>query len=447
MSDGVPIAATLFEPDGTPPAGGWPALMLFHGLGKDRFLDEAPTGTSANAIARTYYAGRGYAVLTFDARAHGASGGLFTLAGPREIQDVRELFAWLAARPEINKAKIGAQGVSYGGGELLRATAEGVPFAAIAPVATWSDLSRSLFPQNLTRTGIVLGFINSVPVARTDPAILAARGDLLANRSFPLLHAITAERSTLALASRIRVPVFWAQGRRDLFAELGQAIDFYKRLPGPKRLYLGDLGHDLAPNPEAEHERVLIEALGWFDHFLKGVPNAIAARPPIEVAPDPWTNKTYLYRSLPKTRTAVWKAKLRASMDATGMIARVFAPTRKLLEQWRSPVVKVTASSPTSWSHLVAVLTARPPRGSEFLVSEGGAATSFGSAARTVSIRMIDDATRIPKGSRLVLTLGAQSTVQSPANLLYLNTLDASSRLTVRGVTLSLPVLRKPISR
>ncbi len=32
MDDGVAIAATLYVPDGAPPAGGWPAIVFLHGL-------------------------------------------------------------------------------------------------------------------------------------------------------------------------------------------------------------------------------------------------------------------------------------------------------------------------------------------------------------------------------------------------------------------------------
>ena len=32
MDDGVHIFASLLEPSGTPPTGGWPAVMMFHGI-------------------------------------------------------------------------------------------------------------------------------------------------------------------------------------------------------------------------------------------------------------------------------------------------------------------------------------------------------------------------------------------------------------------------------
>src|SRR5947199_6312208 len=103
-SDGTKLASTLYEPPGTPPAGGWPAIVMFHGLGGTR--------ASMNTIAEATFANEGYAVLTSDHRGHGESGGLFNTDGPREIQDARELYDWLAARPEIDKAHIGAWGIS-----------------------------------------------------------------------------------------------------------------------------------------------------------------------------------------------------------------------------------------------------------------------------------------------------------------------------------------------
>ena len=36
MDDGVQIAASYYTPSGTPPPTGWPAVMMFHGLGQTR---------------------------------------------------------------------------------------------------------------------------------------------------------------------------------------------------------------------------------------------------------------------------------------------------------------------------------------------------------------------------------------------------------------------------
>ena len=89
-SDGAKLACSLVEPDGTPPTGGWPAVMLFHGLG-GRHEDMEP-------LATKFLAPAGYASLECDARGHGTSEGLFGLDGPRDVQDTTRALH-LAHRP------------------------------------------------------------------------------------------------------------------------------------------------------------------------------------------------------------------------------------------------------------------------------------------------------------------------------------------------------------
>src|SRR5919201_891300 len=119
MDDGVGIAATLYRPDGEAPVQGWPAIVMFHGLGADRGTPYQQN--SIAEIAETYLAPQGYAVLTFDARGHGQSGGLCSLDGPREVQDARTLFGWLTSQPGIDAAHVGAFGISLGAGYALDA--------------------------------------------------------------------------------------------------------------------------------------------------------------------------------------------------------------------------------------------------------------------------------------------------------------------------------------
>ncbi len=96
--DGTPLATTLYVPEGVAPVGGWPAVVLFHGLGGDR--------SSTSAVAQSMgLVGEQYVVLTVDARGHGASGGLTGIDGPNEIRDVQTLFAWLAVRPDVADAR------------------------------------------------------------------------------------------------------------------------------------------------------------------------------------------------------------------------------------------------------------------------------------------------------------------------------------------------------
>jgi predicted acyl esterase len=441
MSDGVPIAATLFTPDGPPPAEGWPAVMLLHGIGQTRASVDSAIGTSANALAGELLASEGYVVLAFDARAHGASGGLFSLNGPREHEDVRELTRWLSQRPGVAPSRIGAFGVSLGGGAVWRAAASGVRFAAIVTAATWTDLYEALLPQDLAKSGAIFGFQRAV-AGRLEPTTARLLPDALAGTNLSALRIFAQERSVRHLLDRVRTPVFMIQGRRDFAFDMEQALAAFARLRGPKRLYLSGLGHSPAPNPSAERAHVLSQARLWFDRFLKGTPNGIDAQPRIEVAPDPWRGATVRLSTLPRRKVVSYRLKGSRTIESTGAVVRTLRLPRRPLELFGSPLVQATVSTRTGWRHLVASLSAVTPDRREFVVSTGGVSTaSLGRKARRITIRLLSNATLIPAGSTLKLTLAATSTP------VYVVGVAPGSRLAIGRVTVSMPVLRQPISR
>ena len=161
MDDGVSIATTLYLPAGTPPTAGWPGIVMLHGLGGKR--------QDMNLLAEAFFVNQAYAVLTYDVRGHGESGGFVTIAGQRELADVRALEAQFAARPDVDDLHVGAWGISYGGGQTWLAAVQGVPFAAIELCETWTDLYSTLFPGGLPKSGVIGGLLNEVPTGKLSP--------------------------------------------------------------------------------------------------------------------------------------------------------------------------------------------------------------------------------------------------------------------------------------
>ena len=88
-------------------------------------------------------------------------------------------------------------------------------------------------------------------------------------------------------------------------------------------------------------------------------------------------------------------------------------------EVFGSPVVQVSANATGGWSRIVAVLSARTPAGKEIVVAGGGVPARAGK--RTYRIVLGNQATFLPKGSRLTVTVGSSSLAQNPGNLLYLD--------------------------
>src|SRR5919204_3647504 len=263
----------------------------------------------------------------------------------------------------------------------------------------------------------------------------------------PELRAFLAERSTRSRLDGVTTPTFLLQGRRDFAFDTDQALAAFRLLKGPKRLYLGDLGHLPAPNPVAEVDHFAREVRSWYDRFLKGENNGLGARPQLELAPDPWPGKsTATYNGLPPTRALRFTMRGRSRLTATGKVVRTLGRVGHI-ETFGTPTVRVTVSSRTGYRHLVAVLSAVKPGRPELVITDGGIELpKLGAKPRTVTIRLPDEVTSVPAGARLRLTLAATSTAQSIANLVYLLPVPFASSATIGRVTLTLPVLRKPIS-
>jgi predicted acyl esterase len=432
MDDGTHIFASLLEPDGTPPIGGWPGVMMFHGLGGSH-NDLIPLASA--------YTARGYAVFIPDARGHGRSGGFVSLDGPREVADVRTELQWFAGVPDVSDTQIGAWGISLGGGAAWNSVAASVPFRAIETFETWSDLYGALFPNDFGKSGAIYAFAQSVPTERIDPALRPYVPQLISSENLPTVRTLLGSRSSLRFMSAITTPSFLFQGRRDFAFGIDQAAAAYRQLAGPKRLYIGDFGHSPSSFPGPDLPHVLDLSTRWYDRFLKNEPNGVDNEKPVQVASDPWRVATS-YATVPGTKRFTLVRSGPHSLAPTGKVVYTFPPLKRTLEQFGPPVVSVTAKTSKDWPHIVAVLTA-----GDTVLSEGGTVTPAGKQTWRVKFNLISDANLLKKGTRLRLTFGATSTVQNIGNLLYLKPVPDDARLKIGFVSLSIPVLAKPISR
>ncbi|MBA3374503.1 MAG: hypothetical protein H0U00_01575 [Actinobacteria bacterium] len=438
MDDGVSISATLYVPDGAAPAGGWPAIVFLHGL--------AGTKEQMNALAEAYgFVGQSYVVLTFDARGHGQSGGLVSIDGPREIADTRAVHAWLAARPDVADAKIGGWGISYGGGAVFNSLVAGVPWGAVVTVQTWTDLYTALLPQGLVKSGLVAGLAGSIPEAKRDPSLAPIQAAAFAGNA-AAVRPWAAERSSLSKLGSVTTPVFMAQGRRDFLFGIEQAALAFKRLRGPKVLYLGLHGHSPSTFPAADTGYLLSQVRAFYDCYL-GSSACSRAPTAFALAPEGFAGEQLPFKaSQPGTTSSTVAFPGVTTFARTGKVARTSGRLGRAVEVYGSPTVKATIAASGGWSRLVAVLTARTPQGKEIVVSAGGVPTRNG--VQKIAIKLASQATFVPRGSRLTLTLGSSSLAQSPSNLLYLDLpMAPSARVRVGNAVLTIPGLRNPVSK
>jgi len=323
--------------------GPWPVIGLFHGWGGKKIgLEDARAQR---------WAEDGYAVFSMSDRGWGNScggsdpdrilkaatackEGYNHLMDDRyEVRDAQYLISVLADEGVAEPRKIGATGVSYGGGmSMALATlrnrtmepdgtlvpwespgGEEMELAAAVPQWPWTDLAYSLMPNGSTldfvadspykgpdgnaRIGIEkasyvtglfgtgLAMSNYAPPGANPEADLVSWYSLI-NSGEPyetkpqaqeILDQITTYHSSYYIDhSQPPAPLLIQNGWNDDLFPVDEAVRYYNRTraqyPGdPISLFLMDDGHARSQNKEADEALFLQRENAWFDHYLKGV--------------------------------------------------------------------------------------------------------------------------------------------------------------------------------
>jgi uncharacterized protein len=134
LSDGLKIVGNLFKPDNFKEGDVLPAVIV---AGPMTGVKEQVAGLWAERLAKA-----GFLTLAFDHRNFGESEGT-----PRQhedpakkIEDLKNAISFLASLPEVDPSKIGACGVSMGGGYVLQLAAWDRRIKAVTIVASGLNL-------------------------------------------------------------------------------------------------------------------------------------------------------------------------------------------------------------------------------------------------------------------------------------------------------------------
>lgn len=239
QSDGLRINALLTLPNGTPPKGGWPAIVFNHGyIPPEQYRTTERYVAYLDAFARA-----GFVVLKPDYRGHGSSQGEPTGAywSPDYTTDVLNAFSSLQKHRNVNPARVGMWGHSMGGHITLRAM---VVNSAVKAGNIWAGV---VAPYDVMLEGW-RGRSRPPSVSRSRRAeILAKYGEPVSNPTF--YQAISPNFFLKDLAGRplqihhgtadSDVPLSFAQALVNGLKSAGQPYSFY--------VYPGD-NHNLSRN-------------------------------------------------------------------------------------------------------------------------------------------------------------------------------------------------------
>ena len=235
----VEICYSLFKPAGASRRHPVPIIWHSHGWGGSRTTDPAAFATFLDG---------GYAVLSFDQRGFGESGGHAYVENPDvEGKDVARLIRVMSRLPWVQQdgpgdPRLGAIGGSYGGGYQFLAAftsleRRGTPVLdAMAPEITWNDLNESLAPEGVVRTEWALALsAASLPTDALPPRVYKALvegsatgtwpdGSIPGTEDMPEFFGRNGPAHHVAEGRRLDIPVLLGQGTTDSLFPLEQGL-------------------------------------------------------------------------------------------------------------------------------------------------------------------------------------------------------------------------------
>ncbi len=295
---GVPVTVYLAQPLNVAVAA--PTILVGHGFGSYRKETDDPLNPYPvfGHQYGAFFPPRGYNVVTMDFRGHGDFQHSYAevLNPEAEIQDVRMLLDWLGEQSWAlcdapGDPLVGGAGGSYGGGWQMLLLGEESPLDAIAAEVTWSDLLRSLAPNDVIKHRYlnVLAAIGNGDKVNLHPDIEEAFLAATASNSLGGMRDLLRDRSPSdrpAWASE--VPTLLIQGMSDMLFTPKEGIENFKRIRGrgaAARLVTQLSDHGLEqPVPSHLDSQVCGDR---FDHMLEWFDNHLGSLMlPIQPLPD-----------------------------------------------------------------------------------------------------------------------------------------------------------------
>jgi predicted acyl esterase len=320
MRDGVELLADVHRPDAD---GRFPALISASPYPRQIQDLGAPMGF-IEAGASDFWVPRGYVHVIANLRGTGGSGGTFGFFDDQERRDMHDLVEWAAAQPWCD-GNVGMIGISYFAMTQLEAAVERPPhLRAIFPVAVTADLYEAAMHHGLFSSGFVTPFLAMIGLtsARSDhfwrSALVDAARSVLrtpplhrkfatmnGESSITILHAALKlhhdphpwddlwlaaavehplrdewwdERNLLPLLEHIEVPTYLGCDWQNVPLHLPSTFPAMRALTNAPVVRVGMLGEFGLTWP---WESLHVEALAWFDHWLKDRDTGILDGPAI----------------------------------------------------------------------------------------------------------------------------------------------------------------------
>lgn len=284
MRDGVRLAADVFRPYA--PGEKFPALVAWSCYSRQLQRTLTPLGQNEAGITE-FWVPRGYVHVVVDARGSNDSEGAWDFCGPVEQEDLFETIEWAASQPWCN-GQVGMVGCSYfARSQILVAGRHQPPsLKAIFPYDAATDMYRdSCFHGGIQSEGFLRGWFANMSYLNfwggrlKDPSGFHRHFQTALGLKHPLDGEYYQERSAWPRLHRIHIPAYFGCDWQFYQLHLRGAFSGWEGVQGvPKRMLVGPL-----PQPRRPFANYHLEALRWYDHWLKGMDTRVLEGAPIQL--------------------------------------------------------------------------------------------------------------------------------------------------------------------
>lgn len=268
MADGTILDCTKFTATGTPPSGGWPAMVFCHGYGgsKDEVMTDAEDLSS-----------NGYFTICYSMRGQGESTGLSNLISTTEMYDFVSIVNYVKSQSGINPNKVGGIGASQGGIIPFMASCynPGLLRCVISDVGT-PRLGSDWITNNSVKMTLLWSLSYDATLVRYNNQVTAYRNWILEDtpaKLDSLRYYMPLNREFNTKIAQNTTPVFISTVWQDKFFSTYPYLESVYSFANPYRFYMGVFdahGADANADEGAYHDEV---TTNWVDYYLGGVAN------------------------------------------------------------------------------------------------------------------------------------------------------------------------------
>lgn len=279
-SEGSKVAAHLYLPED---ANNVPGIVMCHGFAgiKELLLPNFAERFSAH----------GYAVLTFDYRGFGESGGESGRLLPAlQIEDILNAISFMRTCPNVDEKRIALWGTSFGGANAIVAATKDVEICCIAVQLTFGDGERVITNgQSAKEKSNLFALIEKMQVrkAKTGKELMVPIHKVLTDQQsqtfyeghvaqYPALKvkipfltvAETLNHKPEQVVGKIKTPILITAAGKDGVNPVEESKNLFKLANNPKELFIIENATHYELYSGTYFEQAMAKQLEWFDTYM-----------------------------------------------------------------------------------------------------------------------------------------------------------------------------------